>query len=153
LVDDMIAKDLVVSLAMPATWYRVRADEMEEARTHPQHLWEKRYETIRRMHEAGVKLVISSDQGSTSTRIDELALLMDFLVNKVYLPPMHVLYGVTGLAAEALGIEADVGTLAPGKLADLILVDGDPSIDMAALRRIHMVVKEGTVAVRDGVLV
>jgi imidazolonepropionase-like amidohydrolase len=104
------------------------------------------------MHAAGVKLVISSDQGSTSTRIDELALLMDFLVNKVHLPPMHVLYGVTGLAAEALGIEADVGTLAPGKLADLILVDGDPSTDMAALRRIHMVVKEGAVAVRDGAL-
>jgi imidazolonepropionase-like amidohydrolase len=153
LVGDMIEKDLVVSLAMPATWYRVRADEMEEARTHPQHLWEKRYETIRRMHEAGVKLVVSSDQGSTSTRIDELALLMAFLVDQVHLPPMHVLYGVTGLAAEALGIESDVGTLAPGKLADLILVDGDPSTDMAALRRIHMVVKEGAVAVRDGALV
>ena len=51
------------------------------------------------MHAAGVKLVVSSDQGSTGTRIDELALLMEFLVNEVDIPGSAVLYGATGLAA------------------------------------------------------
>jgi imidazolonepropionase-like amidohydrolase len=152
LVEEIISRDLIVSLAMPATWYRVRAAEMKEARTHPEHLWEKRYATIRDMHVAGVKLVVSSDQGSTSTRIDELSLLMEFLVKQVRIPAADVLHGVTGLAAEALGMADQVGTLEPGKLADLVVVDGDPCADMAAMRRIHTVVKDGEVVVRDGAL-
>ncbi len=153
LVEDIVRKDLIVSLAMPAMWYRVRAEEMQEARTHPQHLWEQRYETIRKMHTAGVKLVVSSDQGSTSTRIDELSLLMEFLVNAIRLPAIDVLYGATGLAADALGIAADVGILAPGQQADLLIVDGDPTTNMAAMRHIHTVIKGGEVMVRDGTMV
>jgi imidazolonepropionase-like amidohydrolase len=150
LVDDIARRDLIVSLAMPATWYRLRAEEMREARTHPGHLWEARYETIRRMHAAGVKLVVSSDSGSTGTCIDELALLMEFLVKGVQLPAADVLYGATGLAAEALGMADRIGTLEPGKLADLVIVDGDPLTDIAALQRVHTVVKDGEVLVRDG---
>jgi imidazolonepropionase-like amidohydrolase len=46
-----------------------------------------------------------------------------------------------------------VGVLEAGKRADLILVDGDPCTDMSAMRRIHSVVKDGQVRVRDGALV
>ena len=152
LVADMVARDLIVSLAMPATWYRLRAEEMREPRTHPGHLWEERYETIRRMHAAGVKLVVSSDQGSTGTQIDELPLLMEFLTNQVHIPAAAVLRGVTGLAAEALGIADRVGTLEPGKLADIVIVDGDPCADMTAIRRIHTVIKDGETLVRDGAM-
>ena len=152
LVADMVARDLIVSLAMPATWYRLRAEEMREPRTHPGHLWEERYETIRRMHAAGVKLVVSSDQGSTGTQIDELPLLMEFLTNQVHIPAAAVLRGVTGLAAEALGIADRVGTLEPGKLADIVIVDGDPCADMTAIRRIHTVIKDGETLVRDSAM-
>jgi len=152
LVADMVARDLIVSLAMPATWYRLRAEEMREPRTHPGHLWEERYETIRRMHTAGVKLVVSSDQGSTGTQIDELPLLMEFLTNQVHIPAAAVLRGVTGLAAEALGIADRVGTLEPGKLADIVIVDGDPCADMTAIRRIHTVIKDGETLVRDSAM-
>lgn len=151
-VDDIIRKDLVVSLAMPATWYRLRAEDMREARTHPGHLWEARYETIRRMHAAGVKLVVSSDTGSTATRIDELALLMEFLVKGVQIPAADVLRGVTGLAAEALGLADHLGTLEPGQLADIVVVDGDPLADITAMQRIHTVVKGGTVLVQEGAM-
>jgi imidazolonepropionase-like amidohydrolase len=123
---------------------------MREARTHPGHLWEARYETIRRMHAAGVKLVVSSDTGSTATRIDELALLMEFLVKGVQIPAADVLRGATGLAAEAVGMDDHIGTLAPGKLADMVVVDGDPLTDITAMQRIHTVVKGGEVLVRDG---
>lgn len=152
LVADMVARDLIVSLAMPATWYRLRAEEMREARTHPGHLWQDRYETIRRMHAAGVKLVVSSDQGSTGTQIDELPLLMAFLVEHVHIPAEAVLRGVTGLAAEALGLADRVGTLAPGKLADMVIVDGDPCADITAMQRVHTVIKDGETLVRDGAM-
>jgi len=152
LVADIIASNLIVSLAMPATWYRLRAEEMREPRAHPGHLWQERYETIRRMHAAGVKLVVSSDQGSTGTQIDELPLLMEFLTQHVHIPAAAVLRGVTGLAAEALGLEDRLGTLEPGKLADIVIVDGDPLADMSAMRRIHTVIKDGETLVRDGAM-
>jgi imidazolonepropionase-like amidohydrolase len=123
---------------------------MREARTHPGHLWDKRYQTISLMHTAGVKLVVSSDQGSTGTRIDELPLLMEFLTQTVRMPAVDVLCGVTGLAAEALGLEQELGTLTPGKLADMVVVDGDPLADMAIMQRVHTVIKDGEVMVRDG---
>jgi imidazolonepropionase-like amidohydrolase len=78
---------------------------------------------------------------------------MEFLVNQVRIPAADVLHGVTGLAAEALGIADQVGTLEPGKLADLVVVDGDPLADMVAMRRMHTVVKDGEVVVRDGTMV
>jgi imidazolonepropionase-like amidohydrolase len=150
LVEDIVRQELIVSLAMPATWYRLRAQDMREARMHPGHLWEARYQTIRRMHAAGVKLVVSSDTGSTGTRIDELALLMEFLVKGVQIPAAVVLRGATGLAAEAVGMADDLGTLAPGKLADIVVVDGDPLTDISVVQRLHTVVKGGEVLVRDG---
>jgi imidazolonepropionase-like amidohydrolase len=153
IVEDIVQQGLIVSLAMPATWYRLRAEDMKDVRMHPGHLWASRYETIRLMHAAGIKLVVSSDQGSTGTRIDELQLLMDFLVNKVHIPATDVLYGVTGLAAEALGLADCVGTLEPGKLADMIIVDGDPLTNIAAMRHVHTVIKDGEVLVHDRAMV
>ena len=153
IVEEIIRKGLIVSIAMPATWYRLRAEDMRDVRAHPGHLWESRPETIRQMHKAGVKLVVSSDQGSTGTRIDELALLMEYLANRVEMPAVDILYGATGLAAEALGIEDSVGTLEPGKIADIAIVDGDPFADITTMQRVHTVVRNGAVVVSNGGIV
>jgi imidazolonepropionase-like amidohydrolase len=146
LVDDIERKGLIVSLAMPATWYRIRAEDMREARTHPGHLWEARYETLRRMHTAGVQLVVSSDTGSTGTRIDELALLMEFLVGST-IPAVDILRGAT-VWADALAWPM-ISARWP-HLADMVVVDGDPLTDITAMQRILTVVKGGKVLVREG---
>jgi imidazolonepropionase-like amidohydrolase len=125
---------------------------MRDTRTHPGHLWETRYDSIRKMHAAGVKLVVSSDQGSTGTRIDELALLAEFLVNDVGLPANDVIHGMTGLSAEALGMADQVGTLETGKLADMVILNGDPLTDIGALQRVHKVIKSGEVVASDGAI-
>ena len=55
----------------------------------------------------------------------------------------------TVVAAECLGWEEDLGTVQTGKLADIIIVDGDPLADIAVLRdpgKIALVVKDGAVA-------
>jgi imidazolonepropionase-like amidohydrolase len=43
-----------------------------------------------------------------------------------------------------IGIEKTVGTLEPGKIADVISIDGDPLEDIRALRNVRMVMKAGT---------
>ena len=61
---------------------------------------------------------------------------------------MQALQAATGWAAECLGWE-DLGIVAPGKLADLVVVNGDPLADIAVLRdpaKIALVVKDGAVA-------
>jgi imidazolonepropionase-like amidohydrolase len=63
--------------------------------------------------------------------------------------PMQALQAATGWAAECLGQEADLGTLEPGKIADLVVVAGDPLSDISVLRdigKIRLVLKGGEIA-------
>jgi imidazolonepropionase-like amidohydrolase len=57
--------------------------------------------------------------------------------------PMQAVQSATVVAAEAIGWQDRVGTLAPGAYADLVAVDGDPSNDITALRSVPVVIKGG----------
>ena len=61
------------------------------------------------------------------------------------LSPSDVLQAATRNAAEHLGLAKDLGTLEPGKLADLIIVDGDPLEDISSLHNVKIVVQSGRV--------
>jgi imidazolonepropionase-like amidohydrolase len=65
-------------------------------------------------------------------------------------PPLEAITSATSLGAEALGMGRQIGTIAPGFAADLIAVDGDPSRDITALRRVVFVMKGGRVYRWDG---
>ncbi|MDE0132144.1 MAG: amidohydrolase family protein [bacterium] len=56
-----------------------------------------------------------------------------------------VIRSATGVAAQAVGLDHLVGTLEPGKEADLVVVDGDPLEDIRALRSMRMVMQRGGV--------
>jgi imidazolonepropionase-like amidohydrolase len=60
-------------------------------------------------------------------------------------PPLHAIAAATRSSAESLGLGTEIGTIAPGFRADLIAVDGDPSADVGALRRVVFVMKDGNV--------
>lgn len=59
--------------------------------------------------------------------------------------PMHAILGATRVAAEVLGWSDRVGTLEPGKFADLIAVEGDPLQDITELQRVKWVMKDAVV--------
>jgi imidazolonepropionase-like amidohydrolase len=63
--------------------------------------------------------------------------------------PRDALLAGTRWGAEACRVEEDVGTLEPGKRADLIAIDGDPLKDMAAMERVSLVVKDGVTCGRE----
>lgn len=63
--------------------------------------------------------------------------------------PMDAIISATSLNAKALGMADSLGTVAPGKLADLIAVQGDPSRDIEALGRVVFVMKDGHVYRND----
>ena len=59
--------------------------------------------------------------------------------------PMQAIQSATSVAAELLGQEANLGTVEPGRYADVVAVKGDPLADIAELERVSFVMKGGTV--------
>jgi len=59
------------------------------------------------------------------------------------LTPLEALRCASYGAAKALGLAAELGTIEVGKRADLVIVAGDPSADLAALSRIETVIQDG----------
>jgi imidazolonepropionase-like amidohydrolase len=109
-------------------------------------LYEHHIASIRRALDIGVKVVAGTDAGGHGHPAN--AGELDCLV-RAGMTPMQALQAATGWAAECLGREDELGTVAAGKLADLVAVDGDPLADIAILRdpaRIALVVKDGSIA-------
>lgn len=59
--------------------------------------------------------------------------------------PMDAIVGMTSLAAESLGLQKEIGSIARGLNADLVAVEGDPSQDITALQRVRFVMRNGKV--------
>ena len=96
---------------------------------------------------AGVKFAIGDDFGVYDLPHGAYAKEMICYVEQVGIRPLEVLKWATRNGGELTGI-ADLGTIAAGKLADLLIVDGDPSIDIGVLsrpERIVCVIKEARV--------
>jgi imidazolonepropionase-like amidohydrolase len=92
--------------------------------------------------ESGVVIVNGSDMGvfAHGDGARELELLVDFGMK-----PPDALRSATSVAAKALHQETRIGTVKPGLFADLLAVEGDPTRDIGALRKVRLVMKGGTV--------
>jgi imidazolonepropionase-like amidohydrolase len=80
--------------------------------------------------------------------VDALPLLhreLEVLVSGAGLTPMQAIVSATRGAAHAIGAEADRGTIADGKAADLVLLDANPAQDIRNTRRIRFVIKDGRI--------
>ena len=102
----------------------------------------------RRFVARGGRVVYGTDLGNQgpppAVDTEELRLLV-----AAGLHPGQALAAATSTAAAHLGL-AGTGRIAPGKRADLLLVDGDPLADLAALSRVRLVTRDGWVAANSG---
>lgn len=100
---------------------------------------------VRRFNDAGGVVAVGNDFNDRGAREQVPLLEMEMLL-KAGLSPMEVVVAATRNSAEVCGKGEDLGTLEPGKLADLIILDADPLEDLVgALQRIRMVMREGEV--------
>ena len=112
----------------------------------------ERQDLIERTHRAsteaairlGVPLATGTDTGEVGVTADlvwrEIALLHDHGAS-----PMRAIQAATSSAARLLGLEGEVGAIAPGLAADVVVVDGDPLADLSRLSRPILVIQGGVV--------
>jgi imidazolonepropionase-like amidohydrolase len=104
-------------------------------------------ERLARAIKAGVRIAAGSDeyyQAPGKTR-GQTSLLMFRAYAEAGMPPLEIIRAATVNAAELLGWQNRIGTIEPGRFADIIAVEGDPLKDIAELERVRFVMKGGTV--------
>jgi len=103
-------------------------------------------EFLRKYSEAGGKILAATDTGCCAQIVpgvslhEEMQMLVDAGV-----PPMKAIQGATLWSAEVIGRDKELGSLEPGKLADVTVIEGNPLVDFSATRRVRMVIKDGVV--------
>lgn len=110
-------------------------------------LYARHVESVKIALAAGVKIVAGTDAGGHGHPVN--ARELEYLV-EAGMSPIQALRSATGLAAECLGLERELGTVEAGRLADLVAVEGDPLKDITLLQkaeRIKLVWKGGRICV------
>jgi imidazolonepropionase-like amidohydrolase len=110
-----------------------------------------RWEHARRAMELGVPVCFSTDAvyGYWEDGHD-LSYLAQALVEVGAFPTLEVLRMITAVPAQAIGWGDRLGTVSAGKLADLLVVRGDPAADVRALHAVRAVYKEGVLVSEEG---
>jgi imidazolonepropionase-like amidohydrolase len=103
-------------------------------------------EAVHRFHALGGIIAVGNDYGAIPGVELGMPLTEMKLLLAAGLTPLEVIEVATRNAAFVCGQGETLGTLEPGKLADVIIVDGDPSTDLGAMDRVLTVIKGGEVA-------
>jgi imidazolonepropionase-like amidohydrolase len=115
-------------------------------KTHYKEELDAALENIGRMKRRGIKILMGSDFGFHWCPHGTYGRELTHYVKLAGLKPMEVLVAATKLGAEAMRMSDTIGTVQPGKYADLVVVDGNPLEDITLLedaRRITHVMKGG----------
>jgi len=100
-----------------------------------------------RAYRAGIKIALGTDAGVFPHGLN--AREFQYLV-EIGMSPMEAIQAGTSRAADLLGHAADVGSIQPGRYADLVAVSQDPLADIKILQNVGFVMKAGKVYKRDG---
>jgi len=143
---DLMAEHGIFFVPTFAVYEYHRKSALPHVRERAHHLQEHHVESLRRAFAAGVKIAAGTDAGGHGHPSN--AMEIECLV-KAGLTPLQAFRAATGWAAECVGLERDIGTVEKGKLADLVVVAGDPLSDVTVLQnpeRIALVLKGGEIA-------
>ena len=112
----------------------------------------RRYDSlVQRVMKSGVKFAAGSDMGwfyPEKTR-GQASVGRFPTLHQAGMPSLDVIRAITSNAAEMLGWQDRIGSIEPGKIADLVAVSGDPIADITELERVRFVMKGGEVIRND----
>jgi imidazolonepropionase-like amidohydrolase len=109
--------------------------------------------SVKMAHKGNLKIAMGSDAGTPLNPHGENSKELEHFV-KLGFSPMEAILAGTKIASEVLGFEKEIGTIEEGKIADLIVVDGNPLEDITCLQRkekIVYIVKDGEMIKGPGV--
>lgn len=137
LVPTLLAGDTVKRQAETADW--MPANVRAKARQ----VGPLMIDALRRAHQGGVKIAFGTD--SAVSKHGENAREFSLMV-QAGLTPLETIRAATVWGAQHLGLDQEIGSLAPGKAADIVAVKGDPLADVRVLEAMNFVMKGGVVA-------
>ncbi len=137
LIADIAAKGILVSPTV-SVGFRNWPDDGRK---------QQRGAVLKGLLDAGCKVLMSTDCGIPGVPHEALGGGMEVLQEATGYSPVEILKLATSRSAELLDLP-DRGVIAPGRAADLLVVDGDPTADLSALSRVKLVVKAGNVVFR-----
>ena len=109
-----------------------------------------RYAAEREMVASGVRYVLHSDAGVRETPFGTFWLTLATAVFELQISPLEAITAATASPAALMGLDQQVGTLQPGRRADILVVDGDPSERIELLARPKKVLLDGAVVAECG---
>ncbi len=145
LVEKMKEKNIAVNPAVGKAYIL----PAEEAAPQPDKvaMWaefqKSRFSTTERMYQAGVPIFAGTDAGCKNTKFNEFYLTLDMMEKKMHLSKEDVMLSATSLAADILGVGHKVGSIQPGKQADILIVKENPFDSFLNLKDVVMVMKRG----------
>jgi Tol biopolymer transport system component/imidazolonepropionase-like amidohydrolase len=95
------------------------------------------------LHKAGGRIIAGTDSPINPYGLSLLLELEHYV--RGGLTPAEALRTATAVPAQAMGLGAELGTIEPGKLADLVVVDGNPLVNISDIRKTRTVIKDGSV--------
>ena len=126
--------------------FQDHSKNVENQRPNP--LLEIEYKGLNSAYKKGLKIALGTDAGSFPWSINQ-AIEFELLVKKAGFSPMDAIRAGTSVAAELLGQSSSIGRLAPGMLADIVAVPGNPLKDITDLQKVMFVMKDGVVFRHD----
>jgi len=153
IVEQMAAQETFVGATMPGLTRNLLRPDGQLTDSERQRRLEELYQgwrSFRNMKAVGVPFTLSSDAGVRDTPFDEIYLSLKLYSLMMDASPLETIRAITQEGARALGIEQICGTIKPGKMADILVLEADPLQDLGNVRQVALVLKEGKPVVSQG---
>jgi imidazolonepropionase-like amidohydrolase len=111
----------------------------------PPHFRKRGIDAFKRFIKAGGKVALGNDSGSLPGVQVGMPIKEILLMHEAGMTPMQVIVSATSHAARVCGLEDRLGTLEPGKLADVLVVEGNPLEDLQTLANARLVIRQGII--------
>ena len=108
-------------------------------------IWDAVKEAVRKCYDAGIPMAVGCDAGIPFVPFGEVVHDEMACLNEAGIPPLEVITMATGGNAKLLKMEDHIGTIEPGKDADLIVLGKDPLEDIRNTKTIQLVVSKGKI--------